>query len=281
MSDTTSEYVQLLRRLDEQRARRMDHTSGTITLLGEAAATIRALEAKVVDLEAEHLGVVATLGKALRDLSFAAQTTGGTAGRDEGLVAAIEASAQALSLIGVSRSIDLVSELRADRDRLAAEAERERLRLAACGVAALTNTRETYAAFDCGEYGSASLDDVRGAVRREIEHREERDRLAAEVERLKRLVTEPSEAALFEAKAEIMKWQVYFANVLTFMEEQHDRHVAEVAALREDAERYRAWRDGAIRTPSRIAVLLAKCIYSEDYDAAIDAARRAGEEPPR
>lgn len=84
-------------------------------------AAIRALEAKVREAESEHAGVVATLGKALRELSFAAQTTGGTAGRDEGLVAAIDGATQALSLIGVSRSIDLVSELRADRDRLAAE----------------------------------------------------------------------------------------------------------------------------------------------------------------
>lgn len=113
-------------------------------------------------------------------------------------------------------------------------------------------------------------------------HKTDALRLAAEVERLKRLVIEPSEAeaALFDAKAEIMRWQGYMAWLLKFTSDQHDMHVAEVAALREDAERWRYWRDhhgwsgtfddGASNSED-----------PDDIDAAIDAARRAGEETPR
>ena len=49
----------------------------------------------------EHLRVIASLGAALRRLSFAAQTTGGTDGPDAELQSAIGQAEQALSLGGI------------------------------------------------------------------------------------------------------------------------------------------------------------------------------------
>lgn len=69
---------------------------------------------------------------------------------------------------------DALSELVAERNQLKDELERERMRLAACGVAAMSNTRETAKlnrqVHD--EYRSASLDDVCAAVDREMALRE-------------------------------------------------------------------------------------------------------------
>ena len=70
--------------------------------------------------------------------------------------------------------------LRGDEiERLTAELETERMRLTACGVAALANTADSAArARDIRpEYRSASLDDVERAVDREIQLRDERDEL--------------------------------------------------------------------------------------------------------
>jgi len=53
---------------------------------------MRAQEEKIARLTAEN----ARLREALRQLSFAAQTTGGTAGRDDALVAAIDLARAAM-----------------------------------------------------------------------------------------------------------------------------------------------------------------------------------------
>lgn len=60
---------------------------------------------------------------------------------------------------------------------LEAELERERIRLAACGVVARANTRDSAAKMRqmSQEYRSASLDDVERAVDREIAERERRE----------------------------------------------------------------------------------------------------------
>lgn len=65
-------------------------------------------------------------------------------------------------------------------ERLRADLETERMRLAACGVAALANTADSAArARDIlPEYRSASLDDVERTVDREIQLRDERDAMA-------------------------------------------------------------------------------------------------------
>ena len=65
-------------------------------------------------------------------------------------------------------------------DRIAAleaDLERERIRLAACGVVAGANTRDSAAKVRqmSPEYRSASLDDVERAVDREIAERERRE----------------------------------------------------------------------------------------------------------
>ena len=66
------------------------------------------------------------------------------------------------------------------QDRIAeleAELERERMRLAACGVVAMANTRDRAreARQMLPEYRSASLDDVERAVDREMAERERRE----------------------------------------------------------------------------------------------------------
>lgn len=49
--------------------------------------------------------VVASLGEALRGLTFAARTSGGTAGPDAGLMAACEKAEHALSLVGIGQAM--------------------------------------------------------------------------------------------------------------------------------------------------------------------------------
>ena len=71
----------------------------------------------------------------------------------------------------------------ASHERLRAELDTERMRLAACGVVALSNTPETAtkAREMHADYRSASCDDVARAVDREMRFRAERDLLRAEV----------------------------------------------------------------------------------------------------
>lgn len=58
----------------------------------------------------EHLRVIASLGDALRRLSFAAQTTGGTNGPDAELQSAIGQAEQALSLGGIWQAMSATGE---------------------------------------------------------------------------------------------------------------------------------------------------------------------------
>ena len=58
----------------------------------------------------EHLRVIASLGAALRRLSFAAQTTGGTDGPDAELQSAIGQAEQALSLCGIWQAMSTTAE---------------------------------------------------------------------------------------------------------------------------------------------------------------------------
>ena len=68
-----------------------------------------------------------------------------------------------------------IANLKAEVAELETELETERMKLVACGVAALSNTRDSFEEqglpFD-SPYWSASYKDVRRAVRREMEHRE-------------------------------------------------------------------------------------------------------------
>ena len=69
---------------------------------------------------------------------------------------------------------DMITALVAERDALRIELERERLRLSACGVAAMSNTRQTAEENRqvSDEYKSASFDEVCAAVDREMALRE-------------------------------------------------------------------------------------------------------------
>ena len=58
----------------------------------------------------EHIRVIASLGAALRRLSFAAQTTGGTDGPDAELQSAIGQAEQALSLGGIWQAMSATGE---------------------------------------------------------------------------------------------------------------------------------------------------------------------------
>jgi len=75
---------------------------------------------------------------------------------------------------------DQIASLEAERDQLRAELETERMRLAACGVIATSNTPESAVAnrVMLPEFWSASAQDVASAVDREMA-------LRAEVERLR------------------------------------------------------------------------------------------------
>lgn len=77
-----------------------------------------------------------------------------------------------------------VAEAQNERDEAIADLETERMRLAACGVIALANTRESAAkARDMlPQYRSASSEDVARAVDSEMELRAEVERLRSEIE---------------------------------------------------------------------------------------------------
>ncbi len=106
----------------------------------------------------------------LRDAAF---------GRSEGrqLAAKLEVIAAQLRISAPPMSSEL--------DRLRAELERERMRLAACGAVASANTPETAAEARKmhDDYRSASCDDVAAAVDREMRLRKENAALREDAER--------------------------------------------------------------------------------------------------
>jgi len=69
-----------------------------------------------------------------------------------------------------------------------AELEIERMKLVACGEAALANTRDI-SCHVAPEYESASLQEVRNAVEREMTHRERADKAEVERDNLRGVVT--------------------------------------------------------------------------------------------
>lgn len=109
--------------------------------------------------------------------------------------------------------------------------EAEALRLAACDVAALSNTRESYAKAEIGGDNpawSVAYVSVRNAVLREIEHREA---LAA---RAQELVV--AEGAASSARCEAMEWQT-----------RAEQAGSQLAANAQTIERLTAERDAAIK----------------------------------
>jgi len=72
-------------------------------------------------------------------------------------------------------------------DKLKTELETERLKLAACGVAAMQNTKKTIKERidKSNPYWSASYGDVCGAVDREVEFREKLDKVQGLIDALK------------------------------------------------------------------------------------------------
>lgn len=114
---------------------------------------------------------------------------------------------------------DYIAALEADNaaereraEKAEAALEIERMRLSACGVAALANTRGAYAKAVEGlhpDYDSASLQDVRRAVMREIEQREraekaerERDDMRAMLDRIGATVSDYFDATEGECIAD-------------------------------------------------------------------------------
>jgi len=71
--------------------------------------------------------------------------------------------------------------------------------------------------------------------------------------------------------------QPTFAEILRTYEDEIDSLRRDLEAARVDAERYRTWRDGCVHETTKIARLLANCVWASDYDAAIDLARARGE----
>jgi len=80
----------------------------------------------------------------------------------------------------------IITEKDAAVEQLKAELEKERMRLVACGVIAMSNTTRTLnEAIDMhDDYKSASARDVERAVRTEIRQREEIQQLKAELEKV-------------------------------------------------------------------------------------------------
>ena len=87
-----------------------DITPKNVTAAIEALRTAIQQPEPVVPDSSEHLRVIASLGAALRRLSFAAQTTGGTDGPDAELQSAIRQAEQALSLGGLWQAMSATGE---------------------------------------------------------------------------------------------------------------------------------------------------------------------------
>lgn len=69
-------------------------------------------------------GAISSLGEACKKLTFCARTTGGTAGPDADLMGACEAAENALSLVGVSKAMDYIEDLKAENERLRIDSAR-------------------------------------------------------------------------------------------------------------------------------------------------------------
>jgi len=104
---------------------------------------------------------------------------------------------------------DQIASLEAERDQLRAELETERMRLAACGVIATSNTPESAVAnrVMLPEFWSASAQDVASAVDREMA-------LRAEVERLRKPLTD-------ERICELWSWSATAEAERTATTQQH------------------------------------------------------------
>lgn len=98
----------------EDDVRHLNDWAIEMSLLVEKVAAIQQAEAKTGEPvqadSSEYLRVIASLGAALRRLSFAAQTTGGTAGPDAELQSAIGQAEQALSLGGIGQAMFATTE---------------------------------------------------------------------------------------------------------------------------------------------------------------------------
>lgn len=159
---------------------------------------------------------------------------------------------------------NLMNEAADEIERLGVELQRERMRLAACGVVALANTPDSAAkARDMHpDYGSGSCDAVAHAV-------DEQMRLRTEHESACKLVAEMHAAAVGYVGGP----QVGAVEDVAALRTEIERLRAERDALRADAERYRKLRDSAfVSAPIVVDPLNMSMVYSGDsLDAALDA----------
>lgn len=77
--------------------------------------------AAVLPVDPELQSVIASMGKAFRELIIAARTTGGTAGPDAGLMAACENAERTISLTGLADAMNSADSRRGDADAVVAE----------------------------------------------------------------------------------------------------------------------------------------------------------------
>jgi hypothetical protein len=84
----------------------------------------------------------------------------------------------------INEAIEYIKALEKERDELRTEVERERIRLAACGVVALSNTPASAekARKMLPEYESASCNDVALAIDKQMALREEVEQLRAQLQ---------------------------------------------------------------------------------------------------
>ena len=178
-------------------------------------------------------------------------------------------------------------------EKLRAELETERMRLAACGVVAMANTPESAkAARDMHpDYKSASCDDVARMV-------DENMKLRARVREFEDAAINNPNNLVHAARAERIEYlEVHFVRDAMKLGEQRQQIkalAAEVTKLRADAERYRALRaiipykeeppadfDGVwirgviVSCWHQGNAVLIDWVTGDDLDAAIDAARGA------
>lgn len=128
----------------------------------------------------------------------------------------------------VQNGTNYVQEAADEIERLTAELETERMRLAACGVVALANTEQSAAKERemLPEYRSASLADVERAVDREMQLRAERDDLRRQLAGAEQTISDLQDALRTAVNA-----------------------ATGGDAMKQDARRYRDWLRGGANIP--------------------------------
>lgn len=127
----------------------------------DAPAMISRIVERFNEKEAASAATIGSLAKALKALSFAAQITGGTAGRDDSLRAAIDQAEDAMSLGGIGEAVNRALDMEAELARLRTQSAASEHSLAMVGAQVVavpaTSLKEAFDRWQDERIGRAAL----------------------------------------------------------------------------------------------------------------------------